>query len=155
MTRGPASCWRRSPGPQTLEVPTPFGGRTLNQDTQEMPALLHPVPGAGGTLLRSVSVCGRSVTFVVKFFPLITIIIIIIIIFIIIMNTVSHLSTPKNKLIHSLLCDANMVGQTCISFSPSPLQVLIHSFIHSSTAGIRVVAQTHRSKSVFINQLIN
>lgn len=59
----------------------------------------------------------------VKFFLLITIIIIIIIIiiiFIIIMNTVSHISTPKSKLIYSLSCDANMVGLTCISFSPPP-----------------------------------
>lgn len=54
------------------------------------------------------------------------------------MNTVSHLSTPENKLIHSLSCDdANMVGLTCISFSPSPLHVLTHSLIHLSTAGIR------------------
>lgn len=69
------------------------------------------------------------------FFPLlitIIIIIIIIIIFIIITNTVSHLSIPENKLIHSLSCDANLVGLTCIAFSPSPLLCsLTHSFIHS------------------------
>lgn len=84
-----------------------------------------PSSSAQVQLLRSVSVRGRSVTSAVSFFffLLITIIIIIIIIiiFIIITNTVSHLSTPENKLIHSLSCGANLVGLTCIAFSPSPL----------------------------------
>lgn len=96
-----------------------------------------PSSSAQVQLLRSVSVRGRSVTSAVSFFfsPLlitIIIIIIIIIIFIIITNTVSHLSIPENKLIHSLSCDANLVGLTCIAFSPSPLLCsLTHSFIHS------------------------
>lgn len=123
-----------------------------------------PPSSARVQLLRSVSVRGRSVTSAVSFFFLlitIIIIIIIIIIFIIITNTVSHLSTPENKLIHSLSCGANLVGLTCIAFSPSPPLVLahslIHSFIHLSTAVIRgLLPQTHtnQSWSVSINQSI-
>lgn len=124
-------------------VLTHYGGRTLSESRQ-MPALLFRLAsGARGTI-RECQRAWQSVTFARSLFLLITIIIIIfiIIIFIIFMNTVSHLLTPKDKPIHGLCCDTNMVGLTCISFyPPPPLQVCthscIHSFIHSSTAGIR------------------
>lgn len=53
-----ASCWRR------VFVPA---DRALCRDASEMPA--PSVRGRGvGPAVRSVSVCGRSVTFVVRFF---------------------------------------------------------------------------------------
>lgn len=118
-----ASCWRRGICPGTSEVLTPCGVEPWTRTRRRCQHSSVQCQGLGVQLLRSVSVRGRSVTFMVKFFLLITIIIIIIIIiiiFIIIMNTVSHISTPKSKLIYSLSCDANMVGLTCISFSPPP-----------------------------------
>lgn len=99
------------------------------------------LPSGAGGLVTTIKECLRAglkgnICSDFFFFLSITIIIItVIIIFIIIMNTVSHLSTQKNKPIHSLSGDANMVALTRTSFCPSPM---CPSFIlHSATAAIQ------------------
>lgn len=67
VTRGISFLLEGSPLSLDTGVLTPCGGRILDQDPREMPALLRPGPGLAIQLFRSVSVHGRCVTFAVFF----------------------------------------------------------------------------------------
>jgi len=101
-----------------------------------------PAPRAvAAALLRSASVQGVKCNIRSKVF-------IIIVITIIMKNTVMYLFSSKNKLIHSLQFDINIVDLTCIYSSPPPPHTSL--LIYSVSAGsIRVLLSQYTLSKLF------